>query len=103
METLGKILKQEVVVMNEQIELKKLQKQYIKEYAKFKKGDSVLFFKYSDDKILTSAEIVSVNYKPCHEKGLLRYCIFCINKDGSKNMRDRSFYYRYECELQARV
>jgi len=100
MNTLDKILKQDLIVSEQSQKLKDLQNKYIKEEAKFKTHDIVRFKQYDSDDEFIKGIIQRIHYKEIHEMGLIQYCIFRIKKDGSRNKRDQSFYYRHEKELK---
>jgi len=98
MNTLAKIQKQELLIANESLALNKLKKKYIKETAKFKKGNIIEF----DGGIFGNKKAIGfindIRYLES-DKGLIRYSIKRLNKDLTPNKKDFSFYYRYEKEI----
>jgi len=101
MNTLGKILQQDALVARESIKLDSLQKQYVKENRKFSKGDTIQFKKYNDDDNFIIGQVERIYFREVAGKGLIQYQMIRVNADGSKNKRDRSFYYRHEKEIKS--
>jgi len=98
MNTLEKILKQDKKVMDETIKLRKLQKQYLIENAKYTKKQIIYFNKDIFEKEIVLGIITDIRYLEGVE-GLIRYSIKRLNKDKTPSKRDYSFYFRYQKDI----
>ncbi len=81
MNTLAKILKQDLTVANETQKLFELQKQYLKESAKYSIGDILKFKQHENDVNFLIGKVERIYYKDIIFKGLIQYQLTRVKKD----------------------
>jgi len=96
MNTLEKILKQELKIDVEKQKLFDLHKQYIKENRKFPIGYFVCFDDYGKSKV---GRIQRAYFKDTDKGVGVQHSIFVVTKNGSYSNLDKSHYYKFEKEL----
>jgi hypothetical protein len=89
MNTLEKILKQDAFIAEQEIVLDDLKKQYVKENAKYSKGDIVFAKEYDSDIMFEKYSILSAKYDG---DGEITYNANKFNKNGTFKKSSRSYF-----------
>jgi len=95
MVTLNEIHFQSLRSLHEKKLLKALQVKYVEENSKFKVGDIVKFKQFSEDTTFRQGKVFRIYFEE-EEDSPIQYCLLRVNKDGTPNKNDRSFYYKNE-------
>lgn len=96
MNTLSKILKQDLIVSTEGQKLFDLHRKYVTENQKYEKGNYVSFFSWGIEKI---GVIQSANFRSDHKYTGVVYTVLRVTKKGVKSKSDNTHYYIPENKL----
>lgn len=89
MNTLERILKQDLVVVSAKAHLETLQKLYVTENQKYKKDDTVKFREENKSRVILGV-ITKVYFHDFMCDGLIHYHLYEVDKKGERKLISRS-------------